>query len=99
MDAGTLHRAIAAVCPVTRATVVKKDDRATWSYEAKPEATQEQKNAADNVVATIDVNYKAPAPPAPGELALYDHESRILALEGAPAVSMEAFLAKTRKMK
>ena len=59
MDAGTLHDAIAEVCPVTSVTVGKSDDRATWSFEPGPGATQPQIDAGNNVIATIPINPKS----------------------------------------
>lgn len=56
MDAGTLYDAIIPVCPIVSTAVGKEDDRATWSYEPKPEATAQQKAAADNVIATIPID-------------------------------------------
>ena len=55
MDAGTLHEAIAEVCPVDSVTVGEPDDRSTWSYVPTAEATPAQIAAADNVIATIPV--------------------------------------------
>jgi hypothetical protein len=56
MDAGTLHDAIAEVCPVTSVTVGKEDDRDTWSFVPAPEATPEQIAAGENVIATIPID-------------------------------------------
>jgi len=56
MDAGTLFDAIIPVCPITGTSVGVPDNRATWSYEAKPEATAQQKADADNVIATIPID-------------------------------------------
>lgn len=64
MDAGTLHARISEVCPVVATRVGVADNRATWSYEAKPEATQPQKDAADNVIQTIPIETVPPAQPA-----------------------------------
>lgn len=97
MDAGTLGKEISKVCPVQRTAVGKSSDRATWSFEPKTGATQEQIDAGNNVLATIPEDFEAPPTPAPGEEVLYDHESRLLALEGAPPVTMDAFL-KAKKI-
>jgi hypothetical protein len=92
MDAGTLHKEIAKVCPVISVKVGKPDDRATWSFKPKPEATQGQKDAGNNVIATIPVD---PPPTVPLEdQVLFDHENRLRALEGTPPLDTEAFLAK-----
>lgn len=58
MDASTLHDAIAEVCPIISARVGKADDRTTWSFEAKANATQAQKDAGNNVIATIPLEVK-----------------------------------------
>ena len=55
MDAGTLYDAIAEVSPVVSCSVGKSDDRSTWKWEPGENATQEQKDAGDNVVATIPI--------------------------------------------
>lgn len=95
MDAGTLHRAIAEVCPVAGTTVVDADDRSTWSFMPGEGATQPQIDAGNNVIATIAPESQ-PAPPAPAEDALYDHESRILVLEGQPPMDVMTFLSKRK---
>jgi hypothetical protein len=94
MDSGTLYNAIAEVCPVLSAKCISQTDRSTWSYQADPSATQPQKDAADNVIATIPVD-QAPPPSAPAA-ALYDHEARIAALESAPVMALEAYLKKRK---
>lgn len=92
MDAGTLHAEIAKVCPVVSTVVGDPANRGTWTYEAGAAATQAQKDAAANVIATIPVEQlPAPSPPA---AALYDHEARLLALEGAPASDIETYMKK-----
>lgn len=53
LDAGMLHKEIAKVCPIIRTRMDKLADRASWSYEATSEATQQQIDAANNVIATI----------------------------------------------
>ena len=63
MDAGTLHDAIAEVCPVASTTVGKADDRATWSFVPEDDATTEQVLAGENVIATIPINPLATALP------------------------------------
>ena len=55
MDAGTLYDAIAEVSPVVSCSIGKADDRSTWKWEPGENATQEQKDAGDNVVATIPI--------------------------------------------
>jgi len=53
MDAGTLYDAIAEVSPVVSCSIGKADDRSTWKWEPGAGATQAQKDAGDNIVATI----------------------------------------------
>lgn len=55
MDAGTLHDAIAEVCPVASVTVVDGNDRSTWSFIPAEGATQAQIDAGNNVIATIPI--------------------------------------------
>lgn len=55
MDAGTLHDAIAEVCPVNSTTVGDADNRATWSFIPGINATQPQIDAGNNVIATIPI--------------------------------------------
>jgi hypothetical protein len=59
MDAGTLYDAIAEVSPVTSTAVGKADDRSTWTWVPGANATQAQKDAGDNVIATIPINPKS----------------------------------------
>jgi hypothetical protein len=56
MDAGTLHDAIAEVCPVDSVAVGDPNVRSTWSFEPSAGATQPQIDAGNNVIATIPVN-------------------------------------------
>jgi hypothetical protein len=56
MDAGTLHDAIAVVCPVVSTSVGKEDDRSTWSFVPAEGATAEQILAGENVIATIPID-------------------------------------------
>jgi hypothetical protein len=97
MDAGTLHEALLPVCPVISVSVGLPDDRTTWTYEAGPDALPEQKTAADNLIATIPVDYVPPPQPAPEDVALYDHENRIRSLEGQPPLTFGDFVKKRVK--
>lgn len=56
MDAGTLHDAIAEVCPVESVTVGNPEDRTTWSFVPAEGATQAQIDAGNNVIATIPID-------------------------------------------
>jgi hypothetical protein len=55
MTPAVLHDAIDDVCPIISVTMGDPNDRETWTYDPKPEATPEQIAAADNVIATIPV--------------------------------------------
>ena len=59
MDAGTLYDAIAAVSPITSASVGKSDDRSTWKWTPGTGATQPQIDAGNNVIATIPIDPKS----------------------------------------
>jgi len=56
MDAATLHAAIADVSPIISCSVGKADDRSTWTWAPGETATQAQKDAGDNVIATIPID-------------------------------------------
>ena len=58
MDAGTLHYAIAEVCPIHSATVGDPDDRETWSFVPTNNATPAQITAGNDVIATIPIDTK-----------------------------------------
>jgi len=62
MDAGTLYDAIAEVSPVVSTSIGKADDRSTWKWVPGENATQAQKDAGDNVVATIPIEPLATLP-------------------------------------
>jgi hypothetical protein len=59
MDAGTLHNAIAEVCPVASVTVGDANNRSTWSFVPGAGATQAQIDAGNNVIATIPIDAKS----------------------------------------
>lgn len=94
MDAGTLHKEIAKVCPVTHVTMGKPDDRATWAFNSKEGATQEQIDAGNNVIATIPYDFEPESEVPVEDQVLYDHENRIRSLEGQPPLDVKAFNAK-----
>jgi hypothetical protein len=96
MDAGTLHVAIAEVCPVISTRVVKEDDRSTWSFEPEKNATAGQIAKGNDVIKTIPVDFKRPPQPEPTNAALYDHENRLRSLEGKPTISLTEFMTKTK---
>jgi hypothetical protein len=96
MDAGTLHNAIAEVCPITSCSVGKEDDRTTWSFEPGEGATDAEKTAGQNVIDTIPVDFKEPPQPTPVGAVAFNHENRIRGLEGAPPLTLGDFQAQTK---
>src|SRR5262245_56199521 len=57
MNSQTLGDAIKdAGCPVAFTRVIDGNDRSTWSFDPDPSATQAQKDAGNNVIATIPVD-------------------------------------------
>lgn len=89
MDAGTLYDAIIPVCPITSTRVGNADDRATWSFEPKPEATPAEIDAGNNVIATIPVDTKALGVPTNEFLARWTN-AEYLALEKQRAADIAA---------
>jgi len=79
MDAGTLYNAISEVCPILDAKCLSSTDRASWTYEADPSATQPQKDAADNVILTIPAEPLSPV--EPGEFVTRFTDAEYLLLE------------------
>lgn len=52
MFAQSLDREVKAVCPhIEGVSVGRKDDRATWRVEFKPQATEAERQAAEDVLA------------------------------------------------
>jgi hypothetical protein len=64
MDAGTLYKAIAEVCPVVSTKCEIANDRGSWSYVAGEGATTAEIAAADNVIVTIPMEPLPPLQPA-----------------------------------
>jgi hypothetical protein len=63
-----LHEAIEAVCPIECISVERWDDRSTWRVTVAPEATAEQRSAAETVMRTFDPSaVAAAATTLPGE--------------------------------
>lgn len=52
MNLALLHEAVAAVCPIDGVSVGRADDRATWRAAIRDEATDQQRAAAAEVLAT-----------------------------------------------
>ena len=55
-----------------------------------------QENEMDYPDPYVEPPPPEPAPPHPAEIALYDHEARISALEGAPPPTLDQFVKKYR---
>ncbi len=53
--ASILQTQVIAVCPITGVSVGDVADRTTWRVDYDPSATQPQRDAAANVVATFDL--------------------------------------------
>jgi hypothetical protein len=63
-----LHDTIAAVCPIECISVERWDDRSTWRVTVAPEATAEQRSAAETVMRSFDPSaVAAAASNLPGE--------------------------------
>lgn len=88
MNANTLNDAINEVCPVISTRVVDGNDRATWSFDPKPEATQAQIDAGNNVIATIPIEAKTAI--APSEFVARFTNAEYLALEKKRAADITA---------
>ena len=55
-----------------------------------------QENEMDYPDPYVEPPPPEPAPPHPAEIALYDHEARISALEGSPPPTLDQFVKKYR---
>lgn len=87
MDAGTLYKAIAEVCPVLNAKCEHANDRGTWSYVAREGATPTEIAAADNVIVTIPMD---PLPPSePSDFINRFTDAEYLALEVKKAADIK----------
>jgi hypothetical protein len=64
VDSITLYRAIAPVCPIVDTSVGEPEVRSTWAFTPTPAATQPQKDAAQNVIDTIDTTVLPTIKPA-----------------------------------
>lgn len=76
-DLARLHTLIAAYCPIEGVRIGRADDRSTWGFTAKPEATAEQLAAG---LAALEA-YDPEAPTADDVRA--ECQRRIMALVGA----------------
>jgi len=50
MNIAALHDAIDAVCPIYGVSVGKFNDKATWTFQPKPEASVSQLEAAQSII-------------------------------------------------
>jgi hypothetical protein len=55
MNIQALHNAIAAVCPIDGVAIARQSDKATWRIDCAAEATDQQKAAAQSVLAAFDI--------------------------------------------
>lgn len=55
-----LYEAVAAVCPIESISYGRKDDKQTWRIDFLPEATDEQRAAAQAVVDAFDPSIDPP---------------------------------------
>jgi hypothetical protein len=54
-EAGEVHREIEAVCPIHGVSIGKWDDPASWRIHFAPEATEEQKRLARQVIDRVTI--------------------------------------------
>ncbi len=89
----TLHDTIAAVCPIECVSVERWDDRSTWRVTVAPEATAEQRSAAETVMRTFDPStVAAAASHLPGETPRPSH------ITVAPVVKDDALTARVAQL-
>jgi hypothetical protein len=48
-----LHAHVAAVCPIDGVSIGEQDDRTTWRIDARPEATAQEREAAQAALASF----------------------------------------------
>ncbi len=88
----TLHDTIAAVCPIECVSVERWDDRSTWRVTVAPEATAEQRSAAETVMRTFDPSAVAAAASSlPGET---PRPATIVVQAAAPDAALSARVAQ-----
>ena len=93
MDAGSLHQAVAAVCPIVGVSIGDPGNRATWAVDFDSAATAAQKTAAQSVVQ----NFTKTKPPLVDAIdvlvfkVLLNHENRIRALENKATITAAQF--------
>lgn len=50
-----LHTAVAAVCPIHGVSIGRKNDKSTWRIDFAPNASSNERAAAEAVLASFDV--------------------------------------------
>lgn len=58
--AGDLHREIAAVCPIHGVSIGRWENPASWRVDFAPEATEEQRQRARQVLARVKIEDMRP---------------------------------------
>lgn len=56
LDILKLHTQISAVCPIDGVSVGAVENKSTWSIQFRPEATEQEKAAADAVIDAFDLS-------------------------------------------
>jgi chitodextrinase len=103
-NAGRLHDAIVAVCPIIGVTVADPADKATWAAQFDPAATAQQRTAAQNAINSFDAAAADQADRDAADLTrqlgkvMFNHENRIRALEGKAAVTAAQFMTAVRAL-
>jgi hypothetical protein len=64
------------------------------TIKGRDQLTPEQGATLDQVIATHDPAAKLPPSPSLEGVVLFEHENRLRALEGAPPVTLETFVAR-----
>jgi hypothetical protein len=73
IDASRLHAAVAAKAPISGLMIGDPSNKASWTIQFSPEATAEQRSAAQGVIAAFDLD----APPVPAQVELW--RARVIA--------------------
>jgi hypothetical protein len=89
----SLHDMIEAVCPIECVSVERWDDRSTWRVTVAPDATAEQRSAAEAVLYAFDPSaVAAAAQSTPGET------PRPANITVAPVVKDDALTARVAQL-
>ncbi len=84
-----LDRSIRAVCPIEGVSVGSADDKKTWRIYFAPEATEEQRAAAQNVLAAFDPDAPENQPDPPFEVRAEIEAIKAILVEKAVASEAE----------